>query len=46
MCAGVGETNLDLTTGRIEKLELTDLVSPTKFTCDNHEGTTPAALIQ
>ncbi len=41
-----GLENLDLTDARIAELGLTDLMPPTKVTCDNHEGTNPASLIQ
>ncbi len=41
-----GLENLNITKERIEELGLTGLMPVTKVTCENHEGTTPAALVQ
>ena len=38
--------NLDLSADDVEKLGLTGLLPPTKVTCLNHEGASPAILIQ
>ena len=41
-----GLENLDITKERIAELGLTGIMPVTKITCENHEGTTPAALVQ
>ncbi|MDJ0893888.1 MAG: ABC transporter substrate-binding protein [Alphaproteobacteria bacterium] len=41
-----GLENLKLTAERIEELGLTGLVPPTEVTCLNHEGTSPAIMVQ
>lgn len=38
--------NLDLSADDVERLGLTGLLPPTKVTCLNHEGASPAILIQ
>jgi branched-chain amino acid transport system substrate-binding protein len=41
-----GFENLDITPERIEELGLTGILPPTKVTCSNHEGLTPAIKLQ
>ena len=41
-----GLENLDITAARIEELGMTGLMSPTKVTCENHEGLAPAIKVQ